>query len=441
MSAVERWKEVFRALRDILLGLAGWTLVAPFAALVPRRRDWIAVIGREDGKFLDNTKYFLIETTSAAGQLRTVAVTERADVHLQLSGAGYPVLRYPSLPALWFLLRCGTVIVDSIEWAGRGRRFLLVRARLVQLWHGVGFKRIELDKWRNEAASRGWMSGKWIFRARLARKFFTGRIPRYDAVVTTSSFYRENVFGPAFRARHVITTGYPRNCFGKVAEAGAAAVRLNVDTALVERAHQWRAEGRRIVLVAPTFRDTRATPMGLDPATLERVDRFCAANGCELLFKFHPYERGAASIVGHHLHILEATSDVYPLLPCIDVMVTDYSSIYMDFLLLDRPVLFLTPDLDEYISRDRSIQFDFDTMTPGPKLASWDELLEALAASPAAGWEGERSRLRNLAFDDQPSGGATARLLGFMGSRGWIPPSASSEREMGAANAVHDRAT
>ena len=420
MSAASYAKDAIAAILDMLYGAFGWIFVAPLAALVPKRRDWVAVIGRGDGKFLDNSKYFFIE--SALGNstgLRVVHVTGRDDVHALVSAAGLQSLRFPSLAAGWFLARCGTAVVDSIEWCEQGRCFLLCRARVVQLWHGVGFKRIELDKWRNEARGRRMVSAPWLLWARMLRKRLRGRIPRYAAVVTTSAFYRDNVFRPAFRSRHVLTTGYPRNCFGQLPGDAGRLARQNVDPATMDRVEAWQARGRKIVLVAPTFRDTRATPLGLDAEEQERLDAFCDAHDYEILFKFHPYEHGAADIVGRHLHVLDANSDAYPLFPFLDAMVTDYSSIYMDFLLLDRPIVFFTPDLAQYVSRDRDIQFDFERMTPGPKLDSWPAVLDALR-DPSDAWQAHRAELRQLAFDGQPGTGATRRLLDFMVDQGWL---------------------
>jgi CDP-glycerol glycerophosphotransferase (TagB/SpsB family) len=422
MFAPMRWSEGPRAILDILFGIVGWLTLAPLAALMPKRRDWIAVIGREDGKFLDNAKHFFIQASLERQHgLRIAFITEREDVHEVIIGSGLEAFRYPSLRAAWFLVRCGSVVVDSIEWSARGRRFLLSRARLVQLWHGVGFKRIELDKWRNEAAGRGWMSSPWLLRARLLRKRLNGRIPRYDVVITTSRFYRDNVFRKAFRARHVVPAGYPRNSFTRPDHGSHTLTWSNVDHAARKQIKAWHSEGRRVILVAPTFRDTRATPLGLDEAWQQRLDAFCETHRCEMLFKFHPYERGAATISGRHLHVLEPHSDAYPLFPFVDTLVTDYSSIYMDYLLLDRPVLFFTPDAELYISRDRSIQFDFDKMTPGPKLESWQELLDALKDQASSDWAARRTEVRQMAFDDDDPSRATERILAFMGAQGWVP--------------------
>lgn len=422
MSSAMRLGEGLRAVSEILSGVAGWLTLAPLAALIPKRRDWIAVIGREDGRFLDNAKHFFIQASlERQKDLRVVFVTERTDVRDGIVGSGLEALRYPSLAAAWFLARCGSVVIDSIEWPARGRRFLLSRARLVQLWHGVGFKRIELDKWRNEAAGRGWMSSPWLLRARLLRKRLNGRVPRYDVVVTTSGFYRDNVFRKAFRTREVITAGYPRNYFARPAHECHALAWRNVDPVAQKQVRAWRSDGRRVILVAPTFRDTRATPLGLDQTWQQRLDAFCETHHCEMLFKFHPYERAAATIAGRHLHVLEAYSDAYPLFPFVDTLVTDYSSIYMDYLLLDRPVLFFTPDAELYISRDRNIQFDFDQMTPGPKLESWGELLNALEDRASSDWSARRAEVRQLAFDDNDPSRATERILAFMCARGWLP--------------------
>lgn len=417
MRRSELWRDVRNNLSEMFVSLVGWLLLAPLAALIPRRRDWVAVIGRESGAFVDNSKYFYIDAaTDPLQNLRVVHITERPDVVEAIGNEGFEAMLYPTLRSVWFLARCGTAVMDSVEWYKKWRRFLLVRARLVQLWHGVGFKRIELEKWRNEVAAKKFLSSRWLLLPRMIRRYLYGRAPMYDAVVTTSTFYRDEVFSGAFRSRHFPVAGYPRNGFS----SSHALAWINVDPILRRRLEGWVAQGRKPVFIAPTFRDSRATPLGLDSQQMDRIDAFCEQHGFELIFKFHPYERGVSEVSGRHIHLLNPRSDVYPLMPFMTALVTDYSSIYMDFLLLDRPVYFLTPDLEQYISSDRGIQFDYDSMTPGPKFRSWCELLEGLLLPESVEWRLRRLELVRLAFDDMPQSEASQRLLGFMAEHGWI---------------------
>ncbi|MGH8213274.1 MAG: CDP-glycerol glycerophosphotransferase family protein, partial [Rhodanobacteraceae bacterium] len=178
---------------------------------------------------------------------------------------------------------------------------------------------------------------------------------------------------------------------------------------------------RRVVLVAPTFRDSRATSLGIDASVAAMLDDWCERQRAEIVFKFHPFERGTASVSGRHLHVCDATTDVYPLLPHAHALVTDYSSIYMDYLLLDRPVCFFVPDLEDYVRSDRQFQFDFEEMTPGPKARTWQRLLSVLEEQwRDDGFKAERARLRKLAFDDLDPHDAVPMLIEFMRGKGWI---------------------
>jgi CDP-glycerol glycerophosphotransferase (TagB/SpsB family) len=413
---------------SLLGALLGWILIAPIAAVIGRRRDWLAVIGREDGKFVDNAKYFYLQATPLlAPAVRPVFVSERREVVEMLRRANCEALLYPSAKAIWFLLRSGTLVVDSLEWSRRSRFFLVIGAKIVQLWHGVGFKRIELGKWRNAVSTSRWLSSPRILELRIAMHRFTGRFVRYDAVNCTSVFYRDNVFAPAFLARHFLVAGYPRNAFGALDGEARDLVWKNVDARLVERLPAWRQAQRRIVLVAPTFRDSRATPMGLTADVISMLDDFCEKHGVEFVFKFHPFERQAGRVAGRHLHLCGPDTDLYPLMPLSSALVTDYSSIYMDYLLLDKPVLFLVPDIDEYVRTDRQMQFDFASMTPGPKAASWVELVDQLQRQWADdAFAAQRAELRAKAFDGLEQAQAVPKLLEFMRAERWLPDAGSA---------------
>lgn len=411
------------AVTDICAAALGWLLVAPVAWLIPKRRDWMAVIGRDEGKFVDNAKYFFLQ----AGQLldsevRCVFVTESTKVIRILEDQGLDVVRYPSWRSTWFLLRAGTLVADSLEWYQHLRRFLTVGCKHTQLWHGVGFKRIELDQWKHSGAGRNHAARIALRRLNIARRTFIGRIVRYDLVNTTSAFYRDHVFKQAFRSHHFTTFGYPRNTFGEMDEAVKAASWSNVDATIARRVPEWLEQDRRMVLVAPTFRDTRASPMGLASEVLAMLDAWCEQQRVELVFKFHPAERQASVVEGRHLHLCSPESDLYPLMPISSALITDYSSIYMDYLLLDKPILFLVPDLQEYVSKDRKLQFDFNEMTPGPKAVTWRELIKhATQQWQCDDYVQPRQALKLKAFDGRPQKLAVPLLLEFMRSQGWLP--------------------
>jgi CDP-glycerol glycerophosphotransferase (TagB/SpsB family) len=422
MSASVRVHAAIGVVAEAITILIGWLVIWPIARLTPRRSGRIVVIGRDEGKFVDNAKYFYLQAAHSESRgTRIVFLTERPDVLALLKTHSFEAVIHPSIESMIFLLTASVAVVDSTEWYLRWRRFLLAGARVVQLWHGVGYKRIEIDKWSNEAAGRGWMSKPPIAALRSLRRWLTGRLVTYAVVNTTSAFYRDRVFAPAFRSRHFTVFGYPRNAFGRVEGCSLPGSELNVDAALSQRLRDWRSGQRRVVLVTPTYRDSRATPLGLDDEAIEELDFYAAEHAIEFVFKFHPLERGASSIRGAHLHVCAPESDLYPLMPHSDALVTDYSSIYMDYLLLGKPVLFLVPDLDAYIRLDRQLQFDFDAMTPGPKVKTWPELLDRLEREWVEDeFASARAMLAQTAFDGLPQEEAVPRLLDFMRSHGWL---------------------
>ena len=64
------------------------------------------------------------------------------------------------------------------------------------------------------------------------------------------------------------------------------------------------------------------------------------------------------------------------LLEC-DILLTDYSSVYFDFLLLDRPIIYIPYDLEEY-KRERGLLYDFDEVTCGDKTLTQKQFIESI---------------------------------------------------------------
>lgn len=407
----------------VFCALCCWVIFSPLR-IIPRRRDWMVVIGREDGKFIDNAKYFFLSAAKyLEGSTRVVFVTERSDVVHLLRDSHYEVRHFPTRSSIWLLLRAGTVVVDSVDWTRHGRSYLLLGAKSIQLWHGVGYKRIELDLWKHTANKypthihrvlRLWLC--------LASSFLTARLYPYDAVISTSVFYRDNVFKKAFISCHYFVCGYPRNAFNNIPQDTREAVWLNADKAIARRARDWLRDARRVVLIAPTFRDSGAPPILLTPEDLAMLDAWCAEFRVEMIFKLHPFDKNTASIQGRHLHLSDPNSDLYPLMPMSSALITDHSSIYMDYLHLNKPILFLTNTWNFPASLERQFQFDPAGMTPGMVASSWPALLGNLKAELEADtYQEARAELKRLAFDNISQELAVESIIKFMRVQRWIP--------------------
>ncbi len=136
-----------------------------------------------------------------------------------------------------------------------------------------------------------------------------------------------------------------------------------------------QSKGKKIVLYAPTFRDDPE----LDARFLSHFDyaefeKSLGDTHC-LLVRLHPQIHGTARIDG----AIDVTDvkNVNDLTLISDAVITDYSSICMDFVLLDKPCVFFAPDLDEYTSR-RPFYFDYRSYVPGEIAENTAELVAAV---------------------------------------------------------------
>ncbi len=322
-------------------------------------------------------------------------LTYSRDTHRLVQEAGLPVECFPDEKSLHLLAKAGTVVVDSFDYKLHPFHHLTPGARVVQLWHGVGFKKIGLVEKESKT------SGK--FSKQELEFLYSG----YDTVITTSAFYEREVFKKSFNATHFEILGYPRN--DALFQWATKDSMINCDFNTFNKTTRLRKEGRKTILYTPTFRDQIGSPTpGLD---FNRLHAFLDAQGFHLVIKTHRLTRIPPTTELPYISFYDSACDVYPFMRLADVMVTDYSSIYMDYLLLDRPVIFYCPDYDEYVACNRELQFPYDDMTPGPKCHNQDEFEAALkqAAYNDDGWGEARQAMCAKAFQDR-DGNASQRI-------------------------------
>jgi CDP-glycerol glycerophosphotransferase (TagB/SpsB family) len=376
----------------LLLRLLQWPLRAlarPIVRRVPRDAA-LAVFGSASERFADNPAYAFIGCAGQpgvrcvwiSGSRATVDHLRRAgfEAHLRWSRRGM----WAAVRARWFVH--GWHLSDINLWLADG-------ATTFNLWHGVGVKRIQRARVGEGAAVYNAPDGSLT-----ARIFADDRhVP--DLVLSTSPSMTP-VLAHAFGVppERCLELGYPRNDH---LVAGTPPPPALVDAHLYER-----LADRHVVGYFPTFRDDSMSIPGGAPVITEVAD-IVGAQGSVLLFKAHDASRvdvdGRDSLV-----VIPHDADLNAYLGLCDVLVTDYSSVASDFLLLSRPIVLFVPDLDDYAA-GRGFALDPTTHLPGVVTRTAAELYGALARVRDLPLPANQDELREFYWGHAP-GGASTRL-------------------------------
>jgi len=367
---------------DLLLTALSWVL----GMIVPRDRRLVVIGGRQFG---GNTRP-LFEQCARYG-LRGVWLTGRAEI---LALGREDVFSTRSVRGLWLGARAGAVLLTHSLGDFSPLCFSSRRVRLYNLWHGMPIKRIALADPR--------------FSERSYARSFGLEMKRYRAMFATSPAMVK-LFGQSFglAAERILVTGQPRT--DALLNAGSPDLAEHYDLPLP--AHRQR------ILYCPTWRDGESVRLfPFVDREMQAVQRFLNEREALLFVRTHPNDPGRLDERQGRIVPMQAdvVAEVTDMLRAFDVLVTDYSSVYYDFLLLDRPVIFLPYDLERY-SRSPGFFLPFDEIVAGPSPETQADFLSALARALDApdAESAQRRRVRELVYSHVDAG-ATGRVLTFL---------------------------
>ena len=219
--------------------------------------------------------------------------------------------------------------------------------------------------------------------------------------MVSPSPYCSDIFRRAFGFEGpMLEAGYPRN---DVLLTDRGALRGEV------RDRLGLTDEDRVVLYAPTWREylgvRTGKPVYVDPERLT-----AAMPDTVLLVRGHYNSTGQRDLFEGHPRIHDVTRypDVAELFLAADALVTDYSSVMFDFVLTDRPVVLLVPDLEQYRDVERGFYFDIESRSPGPLVSDTDEVVDVLLGPDAHAPARSAFRTEFCPWDD---GRASARVV------------------------------
>lgn len=235
----------------------------------------------------------------------------------------------------------------------------LSRLKIIQLWHGTGFKQIVfLD---DKSKPKGLISLIRYYDKLL-------RCKKYSCILASSEEDKARKIG-SFKNENVFVTGNPKND-------------IFFDCA-ISRSNNYILQElgsygyNRIILYAPTYRDDKV----LQPFSSDfwyRLNRNMIDNDDIFIIKKHPYDESFTVPVNHEriIDISEKCSDIQKIMVGADLLITDYSNVAVDFVLTSKPMLFYTFDYDQYIKTCRSFYYDLKQTLPGPFVDCESQLIE-----------------------------------------------------------------
>lgn len=240
----------------------------------------------------------------------------------------------------------------------------------VQCWHGTPLKRLGYDITSSDNAMNSVSEIRQKYRSDAAR---------FDYMVSPCKFVTE-AFSSAWNLKAagkedaILEIGYPRNDFLRSFTAE--------DEARVKKALGLENTDKKLILYAPTWRDnqhdaakgyTYDNPVDFDYLKKELEDEYI------ILFRAHYLVADKFDFEAYKGFVINVSDydDINELYIIADMLITDYSSVFFDYGILERPMLFFMYDMEEYRDEMRGFYFDVDQL-PGPIFKTEQELVDTI---------------------------------------------------------------
>lgn len=274
---------------------------------------------------------------------------------LEEEGIHALLVKRKSIKGVWMFLRARFVFVthglfDDI-------RLHQHKDKVINLWHGMPLKLLGASENRGIPCSMN------------------------SNLVVASSLLYQKIMSEAFSVMpdHVLVTGQPR-C-----------------DLLFEKSNWFENNGikktkyKSIGIWLPTYRKSIIGDIRIDGEyndhgvsflsedDMRNLDLFLREKNILVLIKIHPMDALQNASFESFTNIIlikpqEFNSQLYPLLGSCDFLLTDYSSVFIDYQILRRPIGFVMNDIEIY-KNSRGFYFtDIEKALPGPIISNYDML-------------------------------------------------------------------
>ena len=328
-------------LRKLLLPVN--ILLFNVSRLIPFRNKKLWILGAFEGKkYDDNSKYMFEYMTENHQNFRCIWLTNSKSTYHALLDKGKEVFYNNSIKGKWYQMRCGVAFYTH-GLMDFGLLPLVAGAEIVALWHGMGFKQIYNGKYHGIK-----------LKAKKALDHLFSWTYRTISIATSqySIQWLKKMF--TLNGEKIYITGQPRNDAFKNINREIVLKRLGVNPQ------------SKIIIFMPTYRHKRMGENAMEIIIRKLYEStsltyILNSLGYIFLVKLHPLTPSFELPYRDNFRLLNYY-DIYSnqeLLGVCDMLVTDYSSCYVDYALMNRPIIFYVPDMNIFFEQSERLEDDF----------------------------------------------------------------------------------
>ncbi|WP_291492948.1 CDP-glycerol glycerophosphotransferase family protein [Desulfurella sp.] len=300
-----------------------------------------------NGAFTDNTKYLYLTMLKTEG-FKAFYVAHDINTYNLLKKQNLPVIKigfgmfFKAIKAKFFITTHNFQDVYYVK----NKKTLVIN-----LWHGTPLKKMGFD---------AFIDAKKFY---LKKKLGLFEHKHIDYLCVASS-HTIDAFKSSFGipAKKILPTGQPRNDLLFIAKQNplfALSIKESVKKKL-------EISAKKIALYAPTFRDKHTCRINLIKELQSVFDLY----EIKLIVKLHPLDKDAT-------YFKQPDIDIQELLIASDILISDYSSVFFDYSILERPIILLMYDIEEYKTIRNGFYLDIESL-PFYKCYNLDEVKSSL---------------------------------------------------------------
>lgn len=349
--------------------------------IIPRKKNkW--VFG-EINKFRDNPKYLFYSINRTNPEINAIWIARDKEDVKHLKNLGYKAYYWSTPIALY---HCAT---SKVWIAGHSvsniNPFLSGGAFFVNLWHGVSLKSVN---WQapNYYMQKYGLKNKAEMRTSIPFRIneYIGMFRRPDLVLAPSQKQKELFFAEMFDVPldRCVVGVYPRSKFlieGK--QAALEFIKEKEPSETLDFINKMRAFDT-VYIYMPTYRNDKRDFIQQAGIDWEKLNAVLQKKNALFILKFHPNTHLCIEGISHYSNICfyPSQSDIYTVLPFTDVLITDYSSVYSDFLMMKKEIILFTFDYDEYVENCNELK-DYDKYYIGKRANDFSHLLNIISSN------------------------------------------------------------